>query len=68
MPNDKKPGLSDPPPPGFYGYVIRLLGWVLEAGVGVGLGGGQKEEALMLVWRSHVVNQIYKWQWNGAGL
>lgn len=62
MPNDKKSGLPDPTrtPPltlGSYGYVIRLLGWVLE-------GGG----VLMVVWRSHVVNQIYKWQWKGAGL
>lgn len=37
-------------------------------GGGLGSGGEQEEGALMLVWRSHVVNQIYKWQWNGAGL
>lgn len=43
MPSDKKPGLLDPTrtPPltlGSYGYVIRLLGWVLEGGRGAHAG------------------------------
>lgn len=71
MPNDKKPGVSGTPPAPPQVPMALLSDFLAgswKQGGGLGSGGEQEEGALMLVWRSHVVNQIYKWQWNGAGL